>query len=154
MRKDWGKIKNYYITHEISLIELAKKYGVSNSAINEHCSKEKWVQLKQKKQREINAKVEAKLTEKEIDKRVRANELHTELYDKGINIISMILDKYEKDLKDGKKRCGATATNMDYLMSAVAKCQKGQRMSLNIDGEVGELEPEVAIIKGLDIDKI
>ena len=39
-------------------------------------------------------------------------------------------------------------------MSAVAKCQKGQRMSLNIDGEVGELEPEVTIIKGLDIDKI
>ena len=40
-------------------------------------------------------------------------------------------------------------------MSAITKCQKGQRMSLNIEAEdTGAVEPEVRIIKGLDIDKI
>lgn len=154
MRKDWIKIKNYYITHEISLEDLAKKYKVSVSAVNKHCRLEKWVEEKAKKRQEIDKRVSEKLVEKEVDKKVKANEKHTELYDKGINIISMILEKYENDLKEGKKRCGATATNMDYLMSAVAKCQKGQRLSLNIEEEVGEVEPEIFVVKGLDMDKI
>ena len=153
-KNDWIKIKNYYTTHEVSLEEVAKKYKVSPSAVNKHCRLEKWVEEKAKKRQEIDKRVSEKLVEKEVNKKVQANEKHTELYDKGINIISMILEKYENDLKEGRKRTGATATNMDYLMSAVTKCQKGQRLSLNIEEEVGEVEPEIFVVKGLDMDRI
>lgn len=154
MRADWIKIKNYYIHHEISLEELAKKFGVATDTVRRHCCNEKWKQLKKDKKHEIDIKVAKKLTEKEIDKKLRANDYHTELYDKGLDIINMILDKYKKDLMDGKKRCGATATNLDYLMSAVAKAQKGQRMSLNIEAEGPEAEPDVLIIEGINEDNI
>lgn len=155
MKYDWIKIKNYYLTHEISLEDLAKKYKVSVSSVNKRCRKEQWVNQKKESCQEIDKRVSEKLTEKEVDKKVKANELHTELYDKGLAVANLILDRYLASLLEGKKRTGATATNLDYLMSAIAKCQKGQRMSLNIEvDDTGDTEPEVRIISGLDINKI
>ena len=127
MSYDWIKIKNYYITHEISLKKLAKKFKVGMAALSEHSRKEKWVELKQKKHDEISKKAEQKITECEINKKVAANTLHTELYDKGLEVINMLLEMYMNDIKEGKKKTKASACNIDYLMSAVAKAQKGQR---------------------------
>lgn len=40
-------------------------------------------------------------------------------------------------------------------MSAIIKAQKGQRLALNIDEtDTGETDPEINVIKGLDIRKI
>lgn len=158
-KRNWAKVKAEYCTTTISLRNLAKKYNIPYSTVNTRALKEKWSSQKEEILIDINAEVNAKTIqkakEKEIEKKVKANELHTELYDKGLAVANLILDKYLASLQEGKKRTGATATNLDYLMSAISKCQKGQRMSLNIEAEdTGSVEPEVKIIRGLDIDKI
>ena len=127
-KRNWAKLKAEYCTTDISIRAIAKKYGIPYSTVN---------------------------IEKEIDRKVKANELHNELYDKGLDVANMLLEKYMQDLREGKKRTGATAANLDYLMGAIQKAQKGQRMSLNIDNnDVIDVEPEVRIISGLDTDKI
>ncbi|MCR5266778.1 MAG: hypothetical protein K6E29_09350 [Cyanobacteria bacterium RUI128] len=157
MRKDWIKIKNYYLAHEISLEELSKKYKVSTSAVNKHCRLEKWVEQKNAKKQEIDKKVAERVINQEIDKKVRANEKHTELYNKGLEVAELLLNTYLEELKSGKKTKKANAYNLDFVMKAIANAQKGQRLSLRID-DSGELEtnkePEVFCIKGLDVDKI
>ena len=158
-KRNWAKIKAEYCTTTISIRDLAKKYKIPYSTINTRALKEKWTSQKQEVLRDIDAEVDAKAIqkakEKEIEKKVKANELHTELYDKGLEIANLIMENYIRDLHEGKKRTGATATNLDYLMSAIQKCQKGQRMSLNIEAEdTGTTEPEVTVINGLDINKI
>lgn len=155
MRKDWIKIKNYYITHDISLKEIAKKYKVGMAALSTHCSKENWVELKQKKRDEISTKAVQKITKQEVDKKVAANTLHTELYNKGLEVANILLDNYLSDLKNGVKKTKATAYNLDFIMKAIANAQKGQRLSLNIGEEITENnEPVIHVINGVNIEDI
>lgn len=158
-RRNWSKIKAEYCTTDISIRALAKKYSIPYSTMNCRALREKWTSQKQDVVRHIDAEVSEKVLQKavenEINKKVKANELHTELYDKGLDVANMLLDKYMNDLKEGKKRTGATASNLDYLMGAIQKAQKGQRMSLNIEGnDIIETEPEITIISGIDINNI
>lgn len=156
MRNDWIKIKNYYLSHEISLEELSKKYKVSTSAVNKHCRLEKWVEQKNKKKQEIDKKVSEKVINQEVDRKVQANEKHNELYNKGLEVAELLLDVYLQELKSGKKTKKASAYNLDFVMKAIANAQKGQRLSLKIDDseDLANKEPEVFVIKGLDLDKI
>ena len=156
MKNDWIKIKNYYIHHSISLEDLAKKYKVSESAVRKHSFKEKWSDLKKEKATEIEQAVIKKTTKTEIDKKTRANELHTELYNKGLEVANMLLDEYIRDLKEGKKKTKANAYNLDFIMKAISNAQKGQRLSLSISDkeEIEHTEPEITYIAGLDVDKI
>lgn len=157
MRKDWKAIKNYYISHNISLREIAKKYKVSESAVNEHSKAENWVEAKEKKQSEIAAKVEQKTTEKIIDRKVAANELHNELFEKGLKVAEMLLNMYMSELANPKieKKKLANAYNLDFVMKAIANAQRGQRQALNIAKDVGDnIEPEVRVINGIDLKQI
>ena len=155
MRKDWIKIKNYYITHDISLKEIAKKFKVGMAALSTHCSKENWVELKQKKRDEISTKAVQKITKQVVDKKVAANTLHAELYNKGLEVANILLDNYLSDLKNGVKKTKATAYNLDFIMKAIANAQKGQRLSLNIGEEITENnEPVIHVINGVNIEDI
>ena len=155
MKIDWIKLKNYYITHEISLEELSKKYKVSISVVRQRSAKEKWVEQRDKKRIEIEQKVDEKFTEQAVNRKVAANEVHNELYQKGLEVAKLILDGYLKDLKEGKKKTNANAYNMDFIMKAIANAQKGQRLCLNIGADDNvDSQPEIKIIKGLDEDKI
>lgn len=154
-KNDWIKIKNYYIHHVISLEELAKKFKVSQSAVNKHCRLEGWVKLKEEKSQEIDKEVSEKTKKSVVDKKVAANEKHNELYNKGLEVAELLLNQYLAELHEGKKKTKASAYNLDFIMKAIANAQKGQRLSLNIDKEdVGDVEPEVRIINGLDLNKI
>lgn len=157
MKHDWSKIKRYYITHEkISLEELAKKYKVSISTLNKRCRKEGWVEQKKKKCQEIDNKVTEKITEQIIDRKTKANERHNELFDKCLDVAEKILNKYMAELESGKKKTSANAYNLDFLTKSISNAQKGQRLSLNIeaDEQTSDTEPEVMVIKGLDLRKI
>ncbi|DAB04752.1 TPA: hypothetical protein CPT89_01085 [Candidatus Gastranaerophilales bacterium HUM_11] len=158
-KRNWAKLKAEYCTTNISMRELAKKHNVPYSTINSRAMREKWTAQREECLKDIDAEVEAQILEKyknkEIDRKVKTNELHTELYDKGLDVAARLLDNYMRDLIAGKKRTGATAANLDYLMGAIQKAQKGQRMSLNIDNaDVAEVEPEVKIISGIDMNDI
>ena len=155
MKIDWIKLKNYYITHEISLEELSKKYKASISVVRQRSAREKWVELRDKKRIEIEQKLNEKTTERMVNRKLAANEAHNELYQKGLEVAKLILDGYLKDLKEGKRKTNANAYNLDFIMKAIANAQKGQRLSLNIGADdTTNTEPEVRIINGLDKDKI
>lgn len=92
-----------------------------------------------------------KYKDREIERKVQANENHTRVYDKGLEVAERLLDRYLEDLRDGKKRTPANAYNLEYLMKAISNIQKGQRTSLSIDKEstTTETEPEITIIEGI-----
>ncbi len=155
MRNDWIKIKNYYIHHEISLEELAKKYKVSASAVNKHCRLESWVKQKEEKKKEIDKEVSERTKKSVIDKKVAVNEKHNELFSKGLEVAELLLNQYLEELHKGKKKTKASAYNLDFIMKAIGNAQKGQRLSLNIDKEeITNVEPEVRIINGIDLNNI
>jgi hypothetical protein len=155
MRTNWKDIRTYYIHHDITLEECAKKFNVNLRTMQNYSSKEKWVDLREKKREEISLKSEEKITEQAVNRKIAANEIHNELYQKGLEVAKLILEGYLRDLKEGKKRTNANAYNMDFIMKAIANAQKGQRLCLNIGAEDNaDSQPEVYIIKGLDEDKI
>lgn len=59
-RIDWKKIKAEYVTGEISLANIAKKYGVSASAVQKKSVKEKWAAEKRKQHKKAADKVAKK----------------------------------------------------------------------------------------------
>ncbi len=157
MKNDWIKIKNYYIYHSISFEQLAKKFKVSIGTIKEHSRKENWLKFKEEKKTEIEQKVDQKTFELAVDKKIAANELHNELYTKGLEVAKILLDQYLNELQSDKPRrkTKATAYNLDFVMKAIANAQKGQRLSLNIEKlDTTTPEPEIRIVKGIDMEKI
>ncbi len=92
-------------------------------------------------------------TKKEI------NDKHIKFYDKTLSILEFILDEYSKELTradveflDMPKNSVAT---LDFLISAIGKIQKGQRLALGLDEENYEnTEPIINIVEGLSESKI
>jgi 4-hydroxy-L-threonine phosphate dehydrogenase PdxA len=155
MRNDWIKIKNYYIHHSISLEDLAKKFKLSKTIVAKHSREEGWVKLKQEKLPEIDRKVAQQTVKTIVDRKVKANERHNELFDKGLEIAELLLNQYLSELREGKKKTKASAYNLDFIMKAIANAQKGQRQALNIDKEIAQdVEPEIRIINGINLDQI
>ena len=65
MAADWSSIKMEYNTTDITLRELAKKHGVSESMIFKKCSKEKWEAARKQQV----SKVEAKILQKDANRK-------------------------------------------------------------------------------------
>ena len=92
-------------------------------------------------------------------KKQNINDKHIELYDKTLNLLEFLLTEFEHDIKyaefeflDIPKNTIAT---LDFIISSIAKVQKGQRLALGLDNEVVEnTEPTINIIEGLSEEKI
>lgn len=156
---DWAVIKTEYLTTPISIRKLATKYDIPYNTINSRSNKEKWASEKQSIQSKIEAETKQKATDTVIEEKIKANQRHNGLYEKATDIIDFLLDQYIEEIpriKAGEVKKGkATPYSLDYLLNAIQKLQKGQRLALNIDdGDIVDDEPEVLIIEGLDIDKI
>lgn len=151
---DWNKIRIEYETTDISQSKLAKKYKVSRNTIASRAVKGDWARNKKEIAAEIQRKSTERIKTSIIEQKVEANTRHIELINEGMDVISELLNIYKEELAK-KKFKKANAKNIDFLMSALVKAQKGQRLALNIDNETGEdSEPEINVIKGLDIGKI
>ena len=87
------------------------------------------------------------------------NNKHIELYGKALNILEFLLTEFEHDIKyaefeylDIPKN---TITTIDFIISAIGKVQKGQRLALGLDEEVSvNEEPVINIIEGLSEEKV
>ena len=87
------------------------------------------------------------------------NEKHINFYDKTLSVLEFILDEYSRELVradieflEMPKNSIAT---MDFLISAIGKVQKGQRLALGLGEETTEnLEPVINIVEGLSETKI
>ncbi len=87
------------------------------------------------------------------------NEKHIKFYDKTLSILEFILDEYSRELTRADVEFlempkNAVAT-IDFLISAIGKVQKGQRLALGLGEETTEnIEPVINIVEGLSEEKI
>lgn len=83
---DWTKIRNEYISKNITLEKLAKKYNMSMNTLMAKSSKEKWSGLKKENSRKIAEKIQKKTQEtianKEVDRVTRIDNIADTLADK------------------------------------------------------------------------
>lgn len=87
------------------------------------------------------------------------NDKHIAFYDKTLSVLEFILDEYSRELARADVEFlempkNAVAT-IDFLISAIGKVQKGQRLALGMEEESPEyVEPVINIVEGLCEDKI
>jgi len=88
------------------------------------------------------------------------NNRHVELLNKSLDGIELLLTGILEELNsyDGSfiELPKTVITTLDFIVSALTKVQKGQRLALGLDNEVvsDEIEPQISIIEGVDINKI
>ena len=93
------------------------------------------------------------------NKRKEINDKHIKFYDKTLSILEFVLDEFSRELTradiefiEMPKNSIAT---IEFLISAIGKVQKGQRLALGLDDEKFEnIEPQINIVEGLAEDKI
>ena len=91
--------------------------------------------------------------------RQKINFKHINFYDKTLEILEFMLDEYSRELVradieflDVPKN---TISILDFLISSIAKVQKGQRLALGLDDICpANAEPQINIIEGIDKSKI
>lgn len=100
---DWKAIRNEYIADESSSYrKLAKKYGVSLTAITKRSKEEDWIgQRKQLKDKTITKSIEI-LSEKTADKLKRVSDLTDKLLDKLEQAIDELDIQLYKDVEKEK----------------------------------------------------
>lgn len=87
------------------------------------------------------------------------NEKHIKFYDKVLSLLEFILDEYSRELArtdmEFLEMSKNSVATIDFLISAIGKVQKGQRLALGLDDENYEnTEPVINIVEGLSKDKI
>ena len=98
-----------------------------------------------------------KYTEKD---KVTINSRHVEIFNRSLDGIELMLDGMLNDLKfyDGSflELPKTTVATFDFIISALTKIQKGQRLALGLDDEVisEEIEPKISIIENVDLAKV
>ena len=145
---DWAKIRVLFLK-DVSLDDILKELpevDVSKKSISEKMCREGM----NKKKREIEAKANKNLYERVEEEKIAANEKHIRLFNDSLEIVNTLLEQYREELSLGKAKPRASAYNMDLIMSAISKAQKGLRVALGMDEE-GNLElkqPDVLVIEG------
>lgn len=85
-KHDWKKIKNEYITTNISQRKLAEKYNISASTLTKRANREQWHKTSNNISNKVATKTEEKLIEKfsdkEVDRIARISSLADQLSDK------------------------------------------------------------------------
>ncbi len=99
------------------------------------------------------------MTKKITDKKQAINDKHIKLYDKTLDVLGFLLDNFSHDIKlaelDYLEVPKNTLATIDFIISALGKVQKGQRLALGIDNDLPlNEEPTINIIEGLSEEKI
>ena len=84
---------------------------------------------------------------------------HIEFYNKTLDILEFILDEFSRELTRADieflEMPKNSVSTLDFLISAIGKVQKGQRLALGLDNEmIVNEEPEINIVEGLTENKI
>ena len=147
---DWAKIRALFlkgVTLDNILKELPE-VDVSKKSISEKMCREGI----NKKKREIEQRATKRLYERVEEDKIAANENHIKLFNESLEIVRTLLEQYRDELSLGKAKPRASAYNMDLIMSAISKAQKGLRVALGMD-EDGNLElkqPDILVIEGFN----
>lgn len=101
-----------------------------------------------------------KTKEDDIQKiKKEVNDKHIKFYDKTLSVLEFILDEYSRELTradvDFLEMPKNSIATIDFLISAIGKVQKGQRLALGLGEDTTEnLEPVINIVEGLSEEKI
>lgn len=154
--KDWDKVRALYVKGETpdDICKALPHVALSVKNIYKRMSLEGVTA----KKRALDDKILDNILSITEEEKKKVNNDCIRLFNTGAEVITKILNKYERELEEGKesKFNKATAYNVDMLMSGVTKIQKGLRVAygMDSDGKLYEKEPEVLTIEGLNTDKI
>lgn len=146
--EDWAKIRVLFLK-DVALDDILRELpevDISKKSISEKMCREGI----NKKKREIEARTTKRIYERVEEEKIAANERHIALYNNSLEIVNTLLEQYRYELTLGKAKPRASAYNMDLIMSAISKAQRGLRVALGMD-EDGNLElkqPDVLVIEG------
>ena len=105
---DWEKIKAEYITTDISVRDLAQKYGVHYTTVGKKASKEGWQDLRQQQTNTTLTKILTAVTEQKVD---RAAKL--------CNAADVLLDKIVAGMHKGDSIAPTAAKNYSDAMKNI-----------------------------------
>ena len=100
-----------------------------------------------------------KTKKSKIDK-TQINNKHVELYNLTLDSLETLINNFLKELDSYQESYLELPKNLiatlDFLISAISKVQKGQRLALNLDKETQAThkEPQINVIEGIDYKKI
>ena len=80
-RRDWGEIKNAYITGKESLNKLAERYEIPLRTIKDRSRKENWVEERKKFRTEVAQKASQKTAKKEVKRLVKLRDVAEDVAD-------------------------------------------------------------------------
>ncbi len=95
----------------------------------------------------------------DIDKNI-INCRHVNLFNTALDSVEILLNNFLAEIKNYNENPLELSKNLiatlDFLISAIGKIQKGQRLALNLDKDIPlqDTEPQINIIEGVDFKKI
>ena len=137
---DWEKIKAEYITTDISVRDLAQKYGVHYTTIGKKASKEGWQELRQQQTNTTLTKILTAVTDQKVDRATKLYNAADELLEKivtGISSVAIVSPTAAKNYSDALKNIKEihmirTQEDIEEQKARIAKLQKeAQREDLN-----------------------
>ena len=150
---DWEKIKGEYLTNtEVSIRDLAQKYGVHYTTIGKKASKEGWQELRQQQTNTTLTKILTADTNKKVE---RVNRLMT-VADKLLNKVELAVDQEGpisagaiKNLSDALKNIRETQMirseqDIREQEARIAKLQK--------EAQKEEIDTEIKVTIGGDLE--
>ena len=136
---NWIKIKNEYISTDISQRKLAEKYGISFKTLKAKANKEKWNDEKKKQYHNITTKVQQKTVKKIVEDGVNRVADITRICDKISEKLERAVDLLDYDNIDTRK------------LRQVTQCAKDLREMMKADineNDVKKLDDVLDKIEG------
>lgn len=139
---DWEKIKAEYVTTEISVRELAQKYGVHYTTIGKKASKEGWQELRQQQTNATLTKILTAVSDQKVDRAKKLYDATDELLDKivaGIGAVSVLSASAAKNYSDALKNIKdikmiKSEEDIEEQRARIAKLQKEAEKSDKNEG--------------------
>lgn len=88
-KRDWPAVKAEYVQGNLTVRELAVKVDLPQSAVEKHCTKEKWVEAQREYREQVAREIEALGATKEAAKRL-------DILDSAYNIAGTLKETIDK----------------------------------------------------------
>lgn len=121
---DWNALRLEYINGTLSLRDLARKHGLSESTVGNRAVRHKWEQDRERLRTEANIISQEKLTEDRIEQLLQFSS-------KDIELAILAKEKVELFLKSLQE--ATEAQTLNTLTNALATAQKVGRLALGAE---------------------
>lgn len=150
---DWLSAKHYYIENaEVSLRDVADKYGVTLKTVETHSSKEGWVKLRS----QVGISATNRVVEQAIDERVGVVNEHAQKFAHIENISMAMMNRLAKKLKRLEQtdpdallddhRAYMSPQQWNYLVSAFKVATDGRRTALGLPTTITKSDNDVNVL--------